>query len=153
MCYLTSVLTEAHLSPSCPLIEANEVFQEFVAIGTEFHYPKELTISYELGNFSVRYHLYSRSLKMKNNIGLSTHPWSTILLSFLHGKNPLNPIFSFLLSNQLSDHKKTLLQFYDNFVSLITLLWNVMEGFWKTYIYSYPLYMHADSFTELEKTS
>jgi len=55
MPYLTSVYTEPHLAPSCPLIQANEVFQELFTIGTEFHYPRELTISYEPGIFSVHY--------------------------------------------------------------------------------------------------
>lgn len=72
----------------------------------------------EISMFATFY----RSLKMMNKIGPSTHPWSTLLLSFLRGKNPLNPILWFWLSNQLSVHKKTFLQSHDSFVSLIRLL-------------------------------
>lgn len=47
--------TEAHLSTSCPLIQANEAFQELVTTGTGFHYPKEFNISDEPGDLSVHY--------------------------------------------------------------------------------------------------
>lgn len=108
------------------------------------------TMNLEISVFTTFY----RSLKMMNKICPNTHPWSTLVLSFLHRKNPLNPILCFLLSNQLSVHKKT-------FASVpwqLCFCNNIAVGCYckafekLTCIHIPFIYMHADSFIKLEKT-
>lgn len=57
--------------------------------------------------------------RLRIRIPSSIHPWNTL------------PVLCFLLSKQLSVHRKYFLHFCNNFVSLITLLWDVI---WKAIV-------------------
>lgn len=90
-----------------------------------------------------------------NDIDPRANPWTTPLLSVLHGKNALNPILCFLFFNQLSVHKKPFspvpwqLCFYDNIA--VECYW---EAFGECMFIHIPfICINTNNFIELQKTS